>query len=348
MLLVGLLTVPAAAAEPPPSTACEASGSDELHAVVTVPGVDQTFTENVTLHSNSTATVVLCDGTAPVSPDGDQSWSLTQSDAFTSANSVDNGWQVEITSIDTTVEVADTIDDITVDTGVVINTTPGATVESGLKGVGILYFAGQDEADNYAVTEEEYLNATASLDESASSVMSLTEQIETNGIDAELVDEATTTLDTLNTDYTTMTTSAQETRQILFETAFDTGLADDQHFQGLSATGEHEATTDETVDEALDAYNQAIENEYQSAADRLLRYMIPGLVVGLFLGSITGGGYMISKGRKHDHFRALDSDSAYNLSVLALPFLVVILSLLVAVVLLYLSGGWHAYQGVIS
>lgn len=347
-LLVGLLATPASAAQPSPTAACETDGLDEPHVVVTVPGIDRTFTDSVTLYAGSTATVVLCDGSEPVSPNDGETWSIAQSDAIADSSALSDGWRIEIAAVETTAEIPARIEGSPVETGATIETTMGATAESELEGVGVLRFADQAAAAEYATLEADYRNASLDVTERASSVEAVTEEISTEGIDAELHDAALTELQALNADYTDMRANVDATRQLLFDAVFARGLAPDQHLQALSATEAQHAATDRTVGEATEAHSTAVENEYRTAADALRGYMVPVFALGLFVGLLAGGGYVTQKGREYDHFRELDSSSSYGLSVLVWPVGIAVVLLAVCALLLYVSGGWHAYRGVIG
>lgn len=342
-LLLGGAAASAGAASPSATQACEELSFEEPFVAVTLPGGDRAHTDTVRLHSGSTATVLLCEDSAPVPPEDGQRWSVSGSELIADSEPLEDGWRIETGAATEPVDLASAIEGETVDSGVTVAPVAPATVRSEFDDIDDIFLQNATVAERYESGETAYLTSADAVSNRSERLETTTQRVRSEGLTEEIVEDARRELEQMGDEYNGTVSDSWETQRLLFGATFDRGPESDRRLQALEATETRQERVESDVDDSVAGYIDAVEAEYQSAATTLRNYLIPVSAFGLVLGLLAGGIYTTSKGRSFEYFRELDSSSSYGPSVLVRPIAIAVVLLLVGVGLLVGSGGLDAY-----
>ena len=342
-LMIGGAAASAGASSPSAAEACEELAFDERFVAVTLPGGDRPHTDTVRLHSGSTATVLLCEDSAPVPPEDGQRWSVSGSELIVGSEPLGNGWRIETGAATEPIDLASVVSGERVEAGVTVARASTASVRSEFDDVDDILFENATVADRYATRETGYLDSADAVSNRSERLETTTQRVRSEGVTEEIADDARRELEQMGTEYNGTVSDREGAQRLLFGATFERGPASDDRLRALEATEQRQERVESDVDASVAGYTEAVEAEYRSAATALRNYLLPVSAFGLLLGLLGGGVHTTSKGRQFQYFRDFDSSSSYGPSVLIRPLALAFVLLLVGVGLLLWAGVLDAY-----
>ncbi|MFC6955185.1 hypothetical protein [Halorubellus litoreus] len=292
------------------------SGSGNV-VVATLASTGERVTGSERLYANVTLDLRLCSSQGLVTPYGD-AWELQSSDGFEVLSASDRGPRVRLEPGYGTVEFPSKIRMKQVDSGLTVSEPVANAVNPAIGVDGRLYVSSAASVDEYRSLEGAFVGASNRTTSATTALAETTAALNGSGSGEFNATTANRTLERLDASVAELNASASSFRTFLFGVARDSqtpGVAVD----ALDAVEASETAQREEANEAVAAYDAALDARERSLASTIRNNLFVAIGLGVVLGGLAGGAlpYLVANrtiGRKR-----IDSTADYNRYALWVP-----------------------------
>ena len=299
--LVVLVALPGAAAAAPDGSAIDADCSEyDQTTLVYVGDNDTAVTDAVTLYPGTRIHVAYCGATGNADTD---TWDITSDAGIENISSNPNVTSGTISGDRERIVLdEDTIADKVPDNTVTITLQRGPVVQSNLTGSTLLFR--NDTAATYREREQAYLTSAGTLTAAAQRLNETARTLETaDGVPVAEIQGANETLTNMSEAQRNTTADAAAVRALLYRNVTEVEQAPGSYTRAMGAVDEHERETNETVMNATQQYNDALDTVEGTARQTILTNLILGVVPGLLVGGVGGAAVIYRLGKSAQFFR---------------------------------------------